>query len=458
MKKLLYYTAFALFLGFASCSDDDDIVTTPDTAKPETAIVNLSGITSVAQGDTIYLKANVTSDSKSKFVWSVNDDLKSTSESLATDSLFKFVKKEPGNYIVTLTCINPNGESSTKVNLTVYGKYRNGTFILNEGSAFQENSFLTFISPNGEITDSVYWKANGTELGNGAEDLFIGNGKMYIISQNGKSNIGKYDSDGMLIIANAETLKKEVAYNDKISVLSWPTHIAVLGTDNIFIRDGNGVYLFNTTTGTIKFVDGTKGALKNRMAVVENKVFVPASRSILVLEAGKTVVSHKIELDAAVSGVIKTADGNLYVSTTGTPNKILKINAKDYSVIKTNEVTEGKVGAGFGATPGISAKGDTIYYSNASTKIYRHIFSTGTSEYLTDAKEHMNDAGMAYNNLAVHPVSGEVYQTTIKGYGTNFLLNNISVFNFSKPEPVLVNNYKHHTHFPAGIFFIYDFD
>jgi DNA gyrase subunit A len=65
---------------------------------------------------------------------------------------------------------------------------------------------------------------------------------------------------------------------------------------------------------------------------------------------------------------------------------------------------------------------------------------------------------MAYNNLAVHPISGEVYQTTIKAYGMDFLKNNISVFNFSKSESKLRVNYKNHTHFPAGIFFTYDFE
>ena len=194
------------------------------------------------------------------------------------------------------------------------------------------------------------------------------------------------------------------------------------------------------------------------MAVAEGKVFVPANKSVLVLEAGKSEISHKIELNAAVSGVIKTSDNNIYISTTGTPNKISKINAKNYSVIKENEVSEGKLGAGWGATPGISAKGDTIYYGNATTKIYRHIFNTGKSEYLIDAKDIVEDAGMAYINLAVHPISGEVYQTTIKAYGMDFLKNNISVFNFSKSESKLRVNYKNHTHFPAGIFFTYDFE
>ncbi len=462
MKKLFYLPSLALMVLIAvSCSDDNVLAFAPEvpevsTESPEVSILNLTSETAVAQEDTIYLKANVQSDSRSKFVWSV-DGLKSKEASSVTDSVFKFVKTEVGNYKVTLTCINANGETSTSVNLSVYGKFRDGVFVLNEGSVFQENSKLTFINPKGVVTDSAYWKVNGFELGNASQDLFIGNGKIYFVAQNGKGDVGKYENEGYLTIANSETLKREATYTTKLSVLSWPTHVAALGVDDVFIRDNKGVYLFNPSNNQVKFIEGSAGAQKNRMAVVQNKVFVPASKSVLVLEAGKTAISHKIEFEAAVSGVVKAGDGNIYVSTTGTPNMIYKINAKDYSIIKSNEVTEGKLSAGWSATPGISAKGDTIYYGNASTKIYRHIFSKATSEYLIDAKEYLEDTGMAYNNLGVHPVTGEVYQTTIKGYGTDFLKNNISVFNFSQQEPKLSVNYKNYTHFPAGIFFTDDF-
>lgn len=452
MEKIFYLLTFTVLFAFASCSADDSIYT---PTPPQVTIENLSESMEIAQEDTIYLKAQIASPLETTFAWSVNN-VTSISEKSENDSVFKFVQKEVGDYAVTLTAKNADGEVKSTINLKVFGKFRDGTFILNEGSAFQENSSLSFISPKGIITDSVYFKVNGTELGNVSQDLFIGGGKIYFIAQNGKSDLGNHPNDGKLIIADAETLKKEAAFDEELSILSWPTHIAVLGNE-AFIRDNNGIYSFNTSTKKIQLIENTDGALKNRMAVAENKIFVPAKKSILVLEAGKQEISHKIELDATVSGVIKTSDNNIYVSTTGTPNKIIKINTKDYSVIKENEITEGKVGSGWGASPGISAKGDTIYYGNTSTKIYRHIFSTGISEYMIDAKDYVEDTGMAYNNLAVHPITGEVYQTTIKGYGMNFLINNISVFNLSQSKPKLAVNYKNHTHFPAGIFFTHDF-
>lgn len=447
--KFIFFVVSAFI--FASCSSDDsDYIPFP----PSVDILNVSQETSVAQEDTIYLKAVIDSQIASSFYWTIDGN---KVDKQVNDSILKFVSSEVGSHSISLVSTNGDGKTAATIDVEVYGKFKYGTFVLNEGSAFQENSSLTFISPKGVVTDSAYFKVNGTELGNVSQDLFIVDNKIYFISQNGKSDLGKHPNDGKLIVANAQTLKKEIAFNEELALLSWPTHIAVLGNE-AFIRDNKGVYSFNMTSKELKYIDETKGALKNRMAVAQGKVFVPASKSVLVLEAGQNKISHKITFDATVSGVIKTSDNNLYVSTTGTPNKIFKINAKDYSIIKENQITEGKVGAGFGATPGISAKGDTIYYGNASIKIYRHIFSTGVSEYLADAKEFVEDTGMAYNNLAVHPKTGEVYQTTIKGYGLNFLINNISVFNFSKPEAKLSVNYKNHTHFPAGIFFTYDFE
>lgn len=454
MKKLFYFLSFTVLIAFANCSDDDpDYIPVP----PESEIENLSGTVSVAGEDTIYLKAGIKSASESSFTWTVEGE---TIES-TTDSVFKFTSTKPGDYTVWLTCTNKDGESKTSINLNVYGKFKYGTFVLNEGNMTKENGSLIFISPKGAITDSVYLRVNGTELGNGSQDLFIKNKKMYILSQNGKKNItgSSFSSDGLLIVANAETLEKEAAYNEELtSVLSWPTHVVVLNEENVFIRDGKGVYLFNTLTKNINYIEGTKGANKNRMAVAEGKVFVPCKNTVLVLKPGAVIAADTIDMGATVSGVIKSSDGNLWVSTTGKPHKIAKVNAKDHSVIRENELSEGSVSSGVAATPGIGAIGDTLYFSGMGTKIYRHNFNSGTTELMVNAKEMVENATMLYNTIAVHPVTGEVYMNTIKGFGWDFLINNISVFNFSGPEPTLSNNYKDYTHFPAGVFFTSDFE
>src|SRR5690554_1704515 len=211
----------------------------------------------------------------------------------------------------------------------------------------------------------------------------------------------------MLIVANSETLQKVASYTDELTTLSWPSHVAVLDEEHIFIRDNAGVYRFN-------------------------------------------------------SGIEKSKDGHLWVATTGSPHKISKINSTDYSLIRANEITVGTVASGVFATPGITTKGDTIYYGGSSMSIYRHIFTTGDSEEMinkAELKALVPDATMVYNSMAVHPITGRVYLNTIKGYGWDFKINNISVFDFDDEAAasVLHTNYRNYTSFPAGIFFPYNF-
>lgn len=429
---------------FTSCSDDE----TKSYLVPEVQIEKPEAGFTLVQGDSIVLKPIFKNLEEATFQWEENGKI------VSTDTCYTFIGKETGQSDILFTVTTPGGKASASATVDVYGKYKYGTFILNEGNMTTENGFLTFISTKGIITDSVYFKENGTSLGNSAQSLFIADKKIYIISQNGNRD---GSNDGRLVIANAETLKKEAAYENELATLSMPTHIVTTGVNNLYIRDNNGIHLFNPSSKKLLLIKGTKGASKNAMAVVGDKIFAQAGSSVLVLQANNDSIIKKIDFDASVSGVIKSSDGNIWVSCTSNPAKIMKVNPASYAVIKTNEITDAKIGSGWAATPGISAKGDTLYFSNASTKIYRHIFNTGQTDFMVDAKTMVDDANMVYNNLSVDPVSGQVYLNTIKGYGWDFLINNISVFDFSGTTPKLSANYKNHTHFPAGIFFTASF-
>lgn len=331
----------------------------------------------------------------------------------------------------------------------------NGIYILNEGNMTTENGSLIFITSTGEVMNNVYYNANGTELGNVSQDLFIKDDKMYILSQNGNNNsaaTGKVN-DGMLVVANAQSLKRIKAYNKEISKLSWPSHIAVLNDENLFIRDNNGVHILNTATDELKLIDGTKGAAKNNMAVVNGNVYVISGKKILKLEAGNTKIVQEADFGTNITGLLRSKDNNLWISTNGTPAKISKIDSETLAVIQTNEITVGRLGTGMASTPAITAKGDTLYYSNGGMTIYRHIFSKNESKQMISANEVLTNAGMAYNNIAVHPLTGDVYLNTMKGYGWDFTFNNISVFQDKDDEMTLKENYKDYTRMPAGIFF-----
>lgn len=339
-----------------------------------------------------------------------------------------------------------------------------GVFVLNEGNMTTENGFLTYIAPDEQVYNRVYSNANGTGLGNTAQDLFIHDGKIYFVSQNGQTNpMGHtFENDGMLVVADSETMKRVAAYNDELSTLSWPSHVAVLDEDHIFIRDNAGIHRFSSITKELKLIANSKNATKNRMAVVNDKVFFYAGRNLSVIEKNSDAVSTTIDMGAAISGIEKSKDGHLWVATTGSPHKVSKVNSTDYSIIKANDISIGSVASGVFATPGITTKGDTIYYGGGTLSIYRHIFSTGVSKEMlnrTELQSLVPDSRMVYNSMAVHPITGMVYLNTIKGYGWDFTINNISVFDFDNEgaSSVLHANHRNYTSFPAGIFFPYNF-
>ena len=124
MKK--YSLIFLFLVGFialfSACNDDDKYIPTP----PVVSIESLSGVFAMPQEDSIILKAKVESPLETTLRWSVNG------EETSTDSIYTFKMNDLGNYEVKLTATNADGEVSATTPVEVYGKYKYGTFILNE--------------------------------------------------------------------------------------------------------------------------------------------------------------------------------------------------------------------------------------------------------------------------------------------------------------------------------------
>ena len=445
MRKFIYSALLFAALTVTSC--DYHEFTVPNFAIEAEGFTSNAAI-ALTQDETVKLKVVVDNTTDYQVTWTMNKEV------VSQEPTFNFTATQLGMNLVTATVTSPDGGvSSTMLQINVQGKYKKGTFILNEGNMTDGTGTLIFISPKGEITDSAYYRVNHTLLGNVAQDLFIANNKMYIVTQNGTANGG----EGLLIIANAETLKKEAVFEAELKGIDWPSNVAVIG-EQIYIRDLSGIHTFNATTKAITYVEGTKGATKNRMAVVANKVFAPCGTNVLVLEEGK--LTNKIKMPGQVSGILKADKNSLWVSCTSKPAVICKVDATSNTIVETNDLGDAKVsqgGWGDVAAPAISAKGDTIYFSNHSTLIKRHIFSQKRTEDVVQVKNYVENASMVYGNLAVDPVSGEVYITTIKGWGLDYLINSIAVFDFDNTASPLKSDYKNYTKFPGGIYFTENF-
>lgn len=103
------------------------------------------------------------------------------------------------------------GDSNNSNDETTYldgYAHPDGVIILNQGARLSQNSTITYISPEGTIEENSYKKVNGTAFGNEAQDLYMYNGKIYLIS-NGIYSPNGEEGDGVLVIADAVTLKRE---------------------------------------------------------------------------------------------------------------------------------------------------------------------------------------------------------------------------------------------------------
>lgn len=332
--------------------------------------------------------------------------------------------------------------------------YENGIFVVNEGSAFQEDGFLSFIDPCGNITDSVYYKVNGKCPGNTLQDMYIANGKIYMVAQNGEN----MDGEGSFIIADARTLKKIAAYpKDKFSNNSWPAHVAVIG-NSVFIQGGSGITLFDETAKTFTLIAGTNGATRNNMAVVGTKLFASAGGTMLVIETKTgTPQVERVTCPGNIGGIIKSDDGNLWLACGGSPSTITKVDATTHVFLAQHQITEVALGLSRRTSPTICAKGDIIYMKaegDRVTQIWRHNFTSNQTKMMVDVSTKLENAKQGYNAINVDPKTGYVYINTNKGYGMDYLINDLSGWDFSVEDaPTMKVNFQNHTHFPAGVYF-----
>lgn len=190
-----------------------------------------------------------------------------------------------GVYPVILLA-NGNGSVASftvMVELEMYDRSK-GVFVLNEGNMTTENGSLSYISPSGTVVADAYKTSNGTELGNVCQDMSVSGDLLYIISQNGDlaPTGAQFNNDGMLVIADVRTLQKKNAFSRaELAQLEWPTHIAALDKQHVYIRDKKGIWRLDTESRQLTFIDGSEGAPQAPFVVMNGKVYTYYSSAYL---------------------------------------------------------------------------------------------------------------------------------------------------------------------------------
>lgn len=362
-----------------------------------------------------------------------------------------------------------------------------GVLVLNGGARMLENGSLTYIAPDGTVETEVYKKANGTELGNDAVDLFMHKDKIYILC-NDAIQLDGHPGDGAIIIADAVTLKKEKAF--KLSELvyevpegmrpgAWPTllnfsNIAVLDEDNIFFSDAQALFHFNPNTAKLTIVEGSyhkanaggtiepKIARKS-MAVVDGKLYMGtggfwSDAGVYEFVKNKTELNRSVSFESGnlISGIVAGENGTFWVATYSrineSRNEVYKMNAEAMQIADSKNITA-DIFPGYGNTSGVSVAGNVFYHTGKSTVLQRFSFQNPKAKTLVDVKSDEPNANYINCNVVVNPKNNYVYVAASEdNYENVKAQNNLLIYDCSGDEAVLKQNIDNQTSYVAGIF------
>lgn len=350
--------------------------------------------------------------------------------------------------------LNKNNEIvEVKHNAEIW-KYMDGTFVLNQGNMTSEFGSLIFIGNNGDIVENVYVKENpGKTFPALASDMIIDKGKMYIIGQLGD-----------LLILNANTLKHQEHYtaSDLGSAgYNFPTHLAIL-KDDLFIRTTKSIYRFNLTNKTTTDLNAIQPS-RNRMVVINNKVYAPEGPDIVVIDNNTVAISNndriRMPKNRQFLSLLPADDGNLWVSgySYSEGSAIMKMNVQTKE-IETQELPY-SMNVGNREHPKIGAIGNKIYFSSAYD-IRCHNFETNTTEKVFKDLNTLTDYKITviYNGVGVDATRNKLYLNVLKGFGWDYLDNDILVFDIKSNKLEFNSKHSDYTRFPNGFHFTSDFN
>lgn len=169
---------------------------------------------------------------------------------------------------------------------------------------------------------------------------------------------------------------------------------------------------------------------------------------------------YRVEISInEVLGIQAAENGDIWVMSFGFGKSAMnKFNVESKKIIQRQINVKPSVGSSGVA---FASYDNNIYYADGTT-IYRLKFDEDESlnaasgldaeETLTDLSAIDNNAGLLYNGLGVHPVTGNVYINTIKSFA-QYTQNTIWSFDFNNSAENPAAKYENYTNFPAGFFF-----
>jgi len=242
---------------------------------------------------------------------------------------------------------------------------RSGFYILNEGGFNSNNSSLDFYNlENSSLTSSFFAQKNGRGLGDTGNDAQIYGSKMYIVM----------NASNTVEVVDAKTVKSIKQLDFKNNGKGRQPRYVVFNKNKAFVSSYDGtIAVIDTASLSIeKYI--TVGRNPEQMAIANNKLYVANSggldypnydKTVSVVDLNTLVEIKKIIVTENPGGVTATADGRIYVKSTGNYSNIKPtltiIDSSTDEVKSAKEFSGGKM----------TVVGDKAYF----------LTSTGIKEY-----------------------------------------------------------------------------
>lgn len=385
-----------------------------------------------------------------------------------------------------------------------------GTFVLIEGNMTSENGTIVYFDQHMRYHEKVYEEINDNEIGNVLQDMYMANGKIYFITQNGKtSSMGTtFNGDGRFVVCDAHTMKRLVARDMQFyanvdtstgatqsskSTLCWPQHIVVVSPEKAYIQystadneSHSGIRIVDLQTNIIRTSDipGTfgaftkTGATKARMVFSRGKVFAGRGNSVIVLDPATDAVIKTVTYEnRQVKDLAKGYDGKIYAIFTGEftgnsgmtgaasftkPAMIVALDANGEVVSETNlpEQIELRTGT---ASPTVqmcaSFTQPHLYFIGkqdfSANEAMRYNYETGKVnwDYISaDLDADHSGGDIIYGYMGVHPTTEQLWV----GKST-YTQSAVHVYDVSRSDALEFSSFYQKKASPAGVDFAFRF-
>lgn len=333
--------------------------------------------------------------------------------------------------IATASCKKENNPDATPVTPILSGS--EGVFILNEGTFTFANSSLSYYDTEADtVGNNLFFKANGSPIGDVGQSLALYNGSLYIVV-NGSKYIYKVD---------AETLK----FQAKLEGFTSPRNIFSVGDGTAYVSDlqRDGLWLIDLEKMEhIQFIE--TGNSTEAMVRVGDELFVSnwsnyyvpnsSNKSVQVIDMKTNTLVETIDVPQEPNAMVVDKNDNIWVLCSGGYNP----GEQDPALVRIDPVTREVVkplyyfnaGTDYPDGLAIDGAGENLYYLNGGYNEL-NVYKMSIDAAQTPDEPFIAAEGRVFYNVAVDPENGDVYVTNAKNY-----VQNGDVERFSKDGELL---------------------